>query len=129
MIGAFSFLNQIIMKTGFYNTDILSKEESKQLMKDALLLSYRVEVQSKYSERNKWRDIEPSISIEEALEIAHDLKMVNRQIQHPIEDDTCQGEITFMTISWNKEGWLLLYCFMQLDNLEKLAKKYNLEMN
>lgn len=116
------------MKTGFYNTENLSEDKQKQLMKDAIPLSFKVEVQSKYSERNKWRNIEPGISIEEALVLCHSLKMVNRTIQGPSFGDTYQGEISLITISWKKKGWLLLYCFMSIPNLEILAKKYKLKM-
>lgn len=118
--------------TGFYNVDILSEDQQKKLMEDAMYLSFKIEVNSKYSNRNNWRDIEPSISIKEALDICSSLKMVDRSIQRPENDDTLQGEISLVNISWGKQynnkGWLLLYCYLSRSNLQLLARKYNLEM-
>lgn len=116
------------MKTGFYNTEVLSITQQKELMKEAIFLSFQTEVQSKYSERNNWRGIEPKVSVNEALSVCDDLKMVNRTIQHPNNDDTHQGELSLITTSWKEPGWLLLYCHLSLPNLEILAKKYNLKM-
>ena len=116
------------MKTGFYNTDSLSEEQQESLVEDAILLSWKTEVQSKYSKRNKWRGDEPSMSIKEAMGICSSLKVVDRTIQHPEMEDTNQGEISLISISWQGEGWLLLYCFLSLPNLKKLTTKYNLKM-
>ena len=116
------------IKTGFYNTEILSTFQQKQLMRDAIMLAFNVKVQSKYSERNDWRDVEPSVSIKEALNTCDSLKMINRTIQYLSNDDTHQGELSLITTSWKKQGWLLLYCFVTIPNLEILANKYKLTM-
>ena len=122
------------MKTGFYNTEILSKAQQKKLMKEAIFLSTNVEVQSKYVREGN-RTHEPDVTIEEALNICHTLKMVDRSIQACSADQRL-GELSLISTSFKhptiiseySAGWLLLYCFMSLPNLQKLAKKYNLIM-
>lgn len=123
--------------TGFYNTHILTKNQQKKLMKEAIFLSYDTHVESKYVREGR-RTIEPDITIKEALELCTDLKMVDRSIQACSIDDR-NGELSLITTSfyhpnhtydknYPTSGWLLLYCFMSLENLQKLAKKYKLTM-
>lgn len=124
-------------KTGFYNTEKLTKNQQKQLMREAIFLSYDTHVESKYI-RNDHRTIEPNVSIKEALTLCSSLKIVDRSIQGTSMDQRI-GEISLINTSFNhpkytydknypEHGWLLLYCFMNLDNLKKLVEKYKLKM-
>lgn len=124
------------MKTGFYNTETLSKAQQKKFMKEAIFLSYKVLVESKYV-REPHRTEEPDITIDEALKLCDQLKAVNRTIQ--FGDLEPYGECSLITTSFRHPkytydenypnmGWLLLYCYMSIENLEKLTQKYNLIM-
>ena len=126
-----------MIKSGFYNTHTLTKKQQKQLMEEAIFLSYDTHVESKYVRKNQ-RTFEPDVTINEALKLCTTLKMVDRSIQACSMDDR-KGELSLINTSFNHphysynknypaSGWLLLYCFMSLENLKKLAKKYKLIM-
>jgi len=121
--------------SGFYNTNSLNNKKLKtKFLKDAIFLSYQVFVESKYV-RSGVREIERSLSIQEALEMCDNIKCVDRSIQHPY---TQYGEVVILTSNWEtplatydpnyKSGWASLCCYMNLDNLKKLTKKYKLKM-
>jgi len=119
--------------TGFYNTEILTKTKQKAFMEEAIFLSYKTIVESKYV-RESSRTTEPDISIKKALKICHSLKAVDRSIQFGMLEP--YGEVSLITTYfkhptikdtiYNDKGWLLLYCYLTIENLDKLAKKYNL---
>jgi hypothetical protein len=118
--------------TGFYNTEILTKAKQKSFMKEAIFLSYKTLVESKYI-REGSRTEEPFITVAEAMKICHSLKAVDRTIQFGKLEP--YGEVSLITTSFEHpvfkssiygKGWLLLYCYLSVDNLDKLAKKYNL---
>ena len=121
--------------TGFYNMNSLNTHEKEiEFMKEAIFLSYEVVVESKYV-RKGTRELEKSLSIQEALDACSNIKCVDRSIQL---SQTQYGQVSIMTGNWKTplatydpgygSGWMLLNCFMNLNNLKKLTKKYKLKM-
>lgn len=122
------------MKTGFYNTSKLTKKDTSNIMKEAIMLSYKVIIESKYVD-SSYRNIESTVTISEALKLCNDIKIVDRSIQHGnILGD--YGEISITNTNWkhnrvssfDTEGWLFLYCYLSIPNLQKLTEKYSLKM-
>jgi len=121
--------------TGFYDMSSLNTHEKEiEFMKEAMFLSYETIVESKYV-RTAIRELEKSLSIQEALDACSDIKCVDRSIQM---SQTQYGQVSIMTGNWktplatydpgHASGWMILNCFMNLDNLKKLTKKYKLKM-
>lgn len=121
--------------TGFFNTKKLATHEKQvAFVKDAMLLSYDVHIETKYVDTPS-RHLEDRLSIQEVLDMANDLKCVDRSIQFHIVQS---GEVSFVLTSaelpWTDKkegytkGWVLLYCHMNLKNLKQLTKQYKLKM-
>lgn len=116
------------MVSGFYDMrGFNTVAKMKKFYTDAIFLSHTVNVQKKHDSDGKggmrWRHINTASSIGDVMNLIkvgiHNV-CINRKVQHSTGDT--EGEVGFVTNDWD-----FLYCFMSLQNLEKLIVKYRLK--
>lgn len=119
------------MKTGFYNIQKLTTSQLRKFYKRAMMLSYEIRCESKYTEHNRWRGYSRKYSIEDFLKMVsiknHNV-CIDRSIQHPDIEDTKHGDIGFKLHSGYDEDWHQISFYLSLSNLEKLVTEFGLEM-
>lgn len=109
--------------TGFYELNKLTNKELKQFFTDAILLSYKVYIETINDSRIRTGTRDKTIQeMLDTVSTDNNNVCINRAIQL----DTCDyGEIGYSTIT-NED--YLLYIYVTLDNLKILTDKYNLIM-
>ena len=113
------------MTNGFYDLSQLKSRRAKaDFLKDALLHSYQTNIQTKYKVASH-RTINNESSVNEFLANKQKLKLncVDRDLYYKGVIRGTDGEVTAVNDDWD-----MLYCYMSLENLNKLVKKYKLKL-
>ena len=115
------------MTNGFYDTDNLSEEIKRKLIDDAIKLSFLIRVESKYKNNNLRRELDRDLTVQQVIEegfknSSAPIAVVNRNLYNRGEIPECDSEVVL------RYDWTFLYCIMTHENVDKLARKYMLEL-
>lgn len=116
------------MTNGFYDLSSLKSRKAKaDFLKDAMLYSYQTNVQTKYKV-NSHRTVNNESSVNDFLTNNKklDLHCVNRDLYYKGVIKDVAGEVT--AINDDSGYWDMMYCYMSIENLNKLIKKYKLKL-
>ena len=125
------------MTNGFYNSNELTKTLKRKFIKDAINLSYHITCESKYSRGApfKWRGIDRRLTLSSSLDwLFNDktakLDCIDRfpQNKGELDKELCEYEICFHTTNGPRNGWLLVYIFVNENCFNTLIEKYNLKL-
>ena len=127
------------MTNGFYDTSDFSKVKIKRFIKRAISLSYSVQCESKYKDNASTRELEIASSIEEYIDDIlsskdYSLDCINRFLYHNclnLPGHKNAGEISIHSTCNNithRKYWRILYCRMNLENLNKLVLEFKLTL-
>lgn len=115
------------MNNGFYDTSNI-KTIAKRLsfFKYVMMLSHNTIVQTKYHKDNIQygsREHNRNYTPLQIIKLGGILHIIDRYIYNQGQIPNSEGEISLVT-----DKWEFLYCFVTLENLKLIVKKYNLKL-
>ena len=115
------------MNNGFYDTSNI-KTIAKRLsfFKYVMMLSHNTIVQTKYHKDNIQygsREHNRNYTPLQIIKLGGTLHVIDRYIYNQGQIPNSEGEISLVT-----DKWEFLYCFVTLENLKLIVKKYNLKL-